>query len=146
LGLGDTIFSLLIPNWKDESQQKETKVDLKDFRKFKVWEKSHHLAQSVYQATSSFPKHERYGLTSQLRRAAVSIPSNIAEGCGRGKDAEFARFIQIASGSAAELQYQLLLANDLHFMEEDALERLSHEVIEVRKMLNALYQKLKANG
>jgi four helix bundle protein len=83
---------------------------LKDFRKLKVWEKSHHLALSVYQATSSFPDHEQYGLTSQMRRAAVSIPANIAEGYGRGGDAEFARFLQIASGSAAELQYQILLA------------------------------------
>jgi four helix bundle protein len=119
---------------------------LKDFRKLKVWEKSHHLTLSVYQATSSFPDHERYGLTSQLRRAAVSIPTNIAEGYGRGGDAEFARFLQIASGSAAELQYQILLANELNFMDTDNFERLNNDVVEVKKMLNALIQKLKAVG
>ena len=122
------------------------RVVLKDFRKLKVWEKSHQLALSVYQATSSFPDQEQYGLTSQLRRAAVSIPANIAEGYGRGGDAEFARFLQIASGSAAELQYHILLANELGFLEMDDFECLTHEVIEVRKMLNALFQKLKANG
>ncbi|NIM98448.1 MAG: four helix bundle protein, partial [Deltaproteobacteria bacterium] len=96
---------------------------MKDFRKLKVWEKSHHLALSVYRETTSFPDHERYGLTSQLRRAAVSIPTNIAEGCGRGGDAEFARFLQIAYGSAAELQYQFLLANELNFLDTDDFER-----------------------
>lgn len=119
---------------------------MKDFRKLKVWEKSHHLALSVYQATSSFPDHERYGLTSQLRRAAVSIPTNIAEGYGRGGDTEFARFLQIASGSAAELQYQLILSHELDFLDTNDFERLTNDVIEVKKMLNALIQKLKAVG
>lgn len=122
------------------------RVVLKDFRKLKVWEKSHQLALSVYQATASFPDHERYGLTSQLRRAVVSIPTNIAEGYGRGGDAEFARFLQIASGSAAELQYQILLANELNFLDAENFERLNNDVVEVKKMLNALIQKLKAVG
>jgi four helix bundle protein len=122
------------------------RVVLKDFRKLKVWEKSHHLVLSVYQATSSFPDHEQYGLTSQLRRAAVSIPTNIAEGCGRGGDAEFARFLQIASGSATELQYQILLANELNFLDAENFEHLNNDVVEVKKMLNALIQKLKAVG
>jgi len=119
---------------------------LKDFRKLKVWDKSHHLALSVYKATNSFPSDERYGLTSQLRRAAVSIPTNIAEGCGRGGDVEVARFLQIASGSAAELQYQLILSHELNFLDADDFERLTNKVLEVKKMLSALIQKLKAVG
>jgi len=76
---------------------------VKDFRKLKVWEKSHHLTLAVYKATALFPKDELYGLTSQIRRSGVSIAANIAEGCGRAGDAEFARFLQIAMGSASEL-------------------------------------------
>jgi len=77
---------------------------MKDFKKLKVWEKSHQLTLGVYKATRSFPKEELYGLTIQTRRASVSIPANIAEGCGRGSDAELARFFQIAMGSASELE------------------------------------------
>ena len=89
---------------------------MKDFRNLKVWEKSHQLALAVYKATSTFPRHELYGLTSQIRRACASIPANIAEGCGRSGDAELARFLQIAMGSASELEYHLLLARDLGFL------------------------------
>jgi len=78
---------------------------LKDFRKLKVWEKSHDLTLAVYKATAAFPRKELYGLTSQIRRACASIPANIAEGCGRGGDPELARFLQIAMGSASELEY-----------------------------------------
>ena len=81
---------------------------MKDFRNLKVWEKSHQLALAVYKATSTFPRHELYGLTS--------IPANIAQGCGRSGDAELARFLQIAMGSASELEYHLLLARDLGFL------------------------------
>ena len=83
---------------------------MKDFRQLKVWEKAHQLALAVYKATKDFPKEELYGSTSQIRRASMSIPTNIAEGCGRNTDAEFARFLQISMGSASETEYQLMLA------------------------------------
>src|SRR6266446_2757718 len=85
-------------------------VVMKDFRQLKVWEKAHLLALAVYPITARFPREETYGLTAQIRRAACSIPANIAEGCGRDGDAELARFCVIARGSATELEYQLLLA------------------------------------
>ena len=85
---------------------------MKDSRKLKVWEKSHQLVLALYTITASFPREETYGLTSQIRRAASSIPSNIAEGCGRDGDAELSRFCIIARGSASELEYQILLARD----------------------------------
>jgi hypothetical protein len=78
---------------------------VKGFRDLKVWEKAHQLTLQVYKATASFPKEEMFGLTSQIRRAAASIPANIAEGCGRSGDAELGRFLQIAMGSASELEY-----------------------------------------
>ena len=86
---------------------------MRDFRDIKAWQKGHRLALAVYQATKRFPTEERYGLKSQARRAAASIPTNIAEGCGRDSEAEFARFLRIAAGSASELEYLLLLARDL---------------------------------
>src|SRR5688500_19694656 len=85
---------------------------MKDFRQLKVWEKAHQVALAIYKATKEFPKEELYGLTSQIRRASMSIPTNISEGCGRNTDAEFARFLQIAMGSASETEYQLLLSHD----------------------------------
>ena len=88
---------------------------MKDFRKQKVWGKAHDLALKVYRVTEAFPKTELFGLTSQIRRAGVSIPANIAEGCGRDTDADFARFLQIAMGSASELEYHLLLAHEWVF-------------------------------
>ena len=89
---------------------------MKDFRQLKVWEKAHHLTLEIYRATASFPRAETYGLTSQIRRASSSICANLAEGCGRGGDAELARFCGIARGSASELEYHLLLARDLHLL------------------------------
>ena len=90
---------------------------MKDFRELKVWEKSHQLTLAVYKATTKFPKDEMYGLTGQIRRSCASIPANVAEGCGRGGDAELARFLQIAMGSASELEYHLLLSRDLNFLD-----------------------------
>jgi len=113
-----------------------------DFRKLVVWGKSHQLALGVYRHSQTFPADERFGLTSQLRRSASSIPSNIAEGCGRGGDAEFARFIRIAIGSANELEYQLLLAHDLTYIDRTAYEQLAGACIEVRRMLAALKVRL----
>ena len=118
---------------------------MKNFRELKVWEKAHLLALAVYKATADFPKGELYGLTSQLRRASVSIPTNIAEGCGRGSDAEFARFAQIAMGSASELEYLILLVRDLQLLKAEDHDQLTNSVIEIKRMLTALIQKLKAD-
>jgi four helix bundle protein len=116
---------------------------VQDFRKLIVWQKAHRLAIDVYRASASFPRNELYGLTSQVRRASASIPANIAEGCGRAGGAELGRFLQIAQGSASELEYHLLLANDLTFLEERIYVDLNDRVSEVRRMLTALIQKLK---
>jgi four helix bundle protein len=121
-------------------------VVLQDFRQLKVWERAHALALRVYRATQSFPKSELYALTSQARRSATSIPTNIAEGCGRKGDAEFARFLQIAMGSACELEYLLILANDLGYLDLSETTKLSEDVVEVKQMLSGLLQKLKADS
>jgi four helix bundle protein len=99
----------------------------------------------VYQATTAFPREELYALTSQLRRSSASIPANIAEGCGRTGDAEFGRFLQIAMGSASELEYHLLLARDLNFLTGAVHQQLASQVIEVKQMLSSLILKLKAD-
>ena len=118
---------------------------MKNFRDLKVWEKSHWLTLEVYKATKPFPKEEVYGLTSQLRRACSSIPANIAEGCGRGSEAEMARFFQIAMGSASETEYHLLLARDLKLLNRETHGELDAGVTEVKRMLAALIKKLKAD-
>ncbi len=104
------------------------------------------MTLAVYNATTMFPRDELYGLTSQIRRSCASIPANIAEGCGRGGDGEFARFLQIAMGSASEIEYHLLLASDLKFLDGSNYERLATEVTEVKRMLTSLIQKLKAES
>jgi len=91
---------------------------MRNYKDLQVWEKSHRLTLAVYNSTRCFPSEERYGLTSQIRRACASIPANLAEGCGRRSEGEMARFIQIAMGSGAELSYHLLLARDLGLMKD----------------------------
>ena len=118
---------------------------MKSFRDVKVWQKSHELALTIYKCTRSFPKDEIYGLTSQMRRAAASVPSNIAEGCGRSGDAELGRFLQIAMGSASELEYQLVLAHDLGYVKVEEYQQLSAGVTEVKRMLASLLRRLKAD-
>ncbi len=108
-----------------------------------VWQKSHLLTLAIYGKTASFPRDELYGLTSQIRRACSSIPANIAEGCGRESVAEFGRFLQIAQGSASELEYQLLLANELKFLSGKDYELLANQLDQIRRMLTALTKKLK---
>ena len=119
---------------------------MKDFRELKVWEKAHQLTLAVYQATTSFPREELYGVTSQLRRSAASIPANLAEGCGRNGDAEFARFCSISLCSASELQYHLLLAKDLVLIKPKTYEELTGRAAELQRMLTALSQKLRAKS
>ena len=108
---------------------------VRDFRELKVLERGHQLTLLVYKVTQSFPKEELYGLTSQMRRAAASIPSNHAEGCGRNSQVELARFVHIAGGSASELEYQLLLANDLGHLNESNYLELDKELNEIKRML-----------
>ena len=119
---------------------------MQDFRRLHVWKKAHELTLEIYKQTESFPKSELYGLTSQIRRAAVSIASNIAEGAGRSTDVEFARFIEIAGGSASEVEYQLLLAMDLGFLESASHESLNMHVNEVKKMLNSFSRTLRSKN
>ena len=116
---------------------------MRDFKELKVWQKAHHLVLGVYRHTKSFPPEERFGLTRQLRNAAASIPSNIAEGCGRVGERELAHFLSIAAGSASEAEYQLLLARDLGYLQGDAHRQLDDQVNEVKRMLNSFLQKLR---
>ncbi|MEW6115739.1 MAG: four helix bundle protein [Nitrospirota bacterium] len=118
---------------------------MRDFKELKVWQKSHQLTLAVYKATVTFPREEMYGLTSQIRRASGSISANIAEGCGRSSEIEFARFLQIAFGSASELEYHLLLSHDLGLLQVSDYETLAGEVVEVKRMLTSFIQKLTAD-
>jgi four helix bundle protein len=115
---------------------------MKDFRQLKVWERAHNLTLQIYRVTRTFPKEELYGLTSQMRRAGSSIAANIAEGCGRKTDADFCRFLIIALGSGAELEYHLLLAHDLKLLKDTEYESLQQELTEIKKMLNGFIRKL----
>ena len=116
---------------------------MRDFRNLQVWEKAHILALDVYKATMSFPKDEIYGLTSQIRRSSTSIPTNIAEGCGRNGEAELARFMTISMGSASEVEYQLLLAHDLGYLGKNIYNELHEKVTEVKRMLAGFIKTLK---
>jgi len=118
---------------------------MKDFRQLKVWEKSHQLALAVYTVTTKFPKEELYGLTSQIRRSSMSIPTNIAEGCGKFTDADFARYLQIAMGSASETEYQLLLSHDLGFLTTAQYDQLNTDVTEIKRMLASLLKTIRAD-
>jgi four helix bundle protein len=111
---------------------------LRNYRDLQVWLKAYALSLELYRLSRTFPKEEIYGITSQLRRAAVSIGANLAEGCGRRTNPEMARFVRIAMGSASELDHHLLLCKDLGFLHDEDYRRTSGNLIEVRKMLNAL--------
>lgn len=102
------------------------------------------MTLATYKATAKFPKDELYGLTSQIRRACVSVPANIAEGCGRDGEVEFNRFLQIAAGSASELQYHLFLASELKLLNEVEYQTLNNQVDEVKKMLATLMKRIKS--
>jgi four helix bundle protein len=115
---------------------------VRDFKQLKVWQKAHQLVLDIYRQTRAFPAEERFGLTAHLLRSATSIPSNIAEGCGRDTDMEFARFLSIAAGSASETEYQLLLARDLGYLPDASHHGLDAQVNEVKRMLNSFVQRL----
>ncbi len=119
---------------------------MKEFRGLKVWGKAHRVTLDVYRATADFPRKEIYGLTSQVRRSVVSIATNIAEGCGRQSDADFARFLQMAMGSASEIEYQVLLARELQYLDETAYRALADDIQEVKRILSAFLKKLTADS
>jgi four helix bundle protein len=116
---------------------------MRDFRQIGTWHKAHELVLSIYKTTRDFPKEELYGLTSQMRRAAASIPANIAEGCGKDSDMELARYMQISMGSASELEYHLLLAKDLNFIDTSTYNYLNTATIEVKKMLASFIKRVR---
>jgi four helix bundle protein len=115
---------------------------MKDFRDLRVWEEAHQMTLGVYRATARFPREELYGITSQMRRCAVSVGANIAEGCGKRGNNEFQRFLVIASGSASELDYELLLAKDLEYLNTETYRSLYDDLSRLRRMLSALLQKV----
>lgn len=113
---------------------------MQDFRNIIAWQKAHQVVLEVYRVTAGYPNAEMYGLTSQTRRAAVSVTSNIAEGCGRGSDADFARHLQIALGSAFEVDSLLLTARDLGFLPVQQYGPLDGKLQEAKRVLNAFLQ------
>jgi four helix bundle protein len=119
---------------------------MRNFRDLQIWERSHRFTLEIYRVTQAFPKTEVYGLVSQMRRCASSIPTNIAEGCGRSTEKDFARFLDNAMGSASELEYQLILARDLEYIAQETYEKTYNELIEIKRMLNAFIQKLRAKS
>jgi four helix bundle protein len=115
---------------------------MKDFRDLQVWHKAHLLVLAAYRSTAGFPKPELYGMTSQIRRCAASIAANIAEGCGKRGNPEFQRYLNIAAGSASELEYHFLLARDLGLLDEASYRELNSGVVEVKGMLASLVRKV----
>ncbi|MDZ7807728.1 MAG: four helix bundle protein [Gracilimonas sp.] len=118
---------------------------MRDFRKLKVWQKSHEITLAVYKSTVLYPKEEMYGLISQMRRSASSIPANIAEGCGRNSQSQLAHFLNIGMGSASELEYQLILSKDLGFINDQIFKEQTNQVTEVKRMLTSLHQKVSSD-
>jgi four helix bundle protein len=114
------------------------------FRKLKVWQRSHALAVEIYRSSTGFPSEERFGLTLQLRRAAISVPTNIAEGSKRLRRQDYARFLNIAEGSIAETEYLLMLSAELGFLPNEISESLGEKAAEVARMLNALRNRVEA--
>jgi len=119
---------------------------MQDFKNLKVWENAHALTLDIYSSSTRFPREELYGLVSQMRRSAASIGMNIAEGCCRKGDIEMGRFIQIALGSASELEYQILLARDLNYVESTHYRKLDGQVIEVKRMLSSLLRRVRTDS
>jgi four helix bundle protein len=116
---------------------------MRDFTKLEIWQRSHQLTVKIYLLSKSFPKDEMFGLTSQMRRSASSVPTNIAEGCGRSTNPQTRNFFDIALGSLSELQYQIMLCKDLNFIPESFAAELLAEANEIRRMIYAYIQKLK---
>ncbi len=113
----------------------------RDFRDLKVWQKAHRLVLETYRVTNAFPRSELFGLTSQIRRSALSVPANIAEGCGRGGK-DLVRFCRIAIGSASELEYHFIVAHDLNLIDIDTYDQLQDQISEIKRMLTGLVDSL----
>jgi four helix bundle protein len=116
---------------------------VQDFKNLLVWQKAHAFALKTYRLTKRFPEDERFGLTSQVRRAVVSIEANLAEGCGRGSDQDFARFVQMAMGSATEVECHLLLSHDLGYISADDHAMAASEIQEIKRMLSSLLKSIR---
>ena len=121
----------------------QVECEMRDFHGLIVWQKSHVLTLKVYQVTRRFPKDERFGLISKLRRSASSVPANLAEGCGRGSEQDFARFVQIAMGSSTEVEYHVLLTKDLGYVSDNDFIELTDSVHEVKRMLTSLLKSVR---
>ena len=119
---------------------------LKNYRELKVWQKSYYLCLMIYKTTKDFPKDERYGLISQTRRSAVSVPSNVAEGYGRKTTLDYLRFLYIAYGSLCELETQILISEGLNYIGAKKLEKICDDISEVERMLKALIKSLEAKA
>ena len=121
-------------------------MGVKSYRELLAWQKSMDFVQHLYEATKSFPDHERYGLTSQIRRAAVSVPSNIAEGQGRGPGKDFDRFLYIANGSLFESETQILIAQRLSYISTDTADTLLEYCAEVGRLIHGLQKSIRRNS
>lgn len=115
---------------------------MRDFKKYDIWQLSHSLTLEVYKTTSNSPKEELYGLTSQIRRASSSIPTNISEGCGRNSDKEFNQYLNIALGSACETEYLLILSKDLQYINIDIFVHLEKEINVIKSKIYNLKKAL----
>jgi four helix bundle protein len=115
-----------------------------NYKHLKVWQKSIEMVSELYKATRQFPKEEKFGLISQMQRSAVSIPSNIAEGCGRNSDKELIQFLSIALGSAFELETQLIISSKLNYITDVLFKNLSTSILEIQRMLYSLKLKIES--
>jgi len=115
---------------------------MRDFKKYDIWQLSHAFTLEIYKIRTYFPKEELYGLTSQIRRASSSIPTNISEGCGRNTDKEFNQFLNIALGSANETEYLLILSNDLNYISEEIFKNLEAQINTIKSKIYKLKEKL----
>lgn len=118
---------------------------MQDFRKLEVWQFSHVLTVNMYQCTKRFPDDEKFGLSSQIRRAAVSIEANIAEGCGRSGKMDFARFLRLAMGSATELECHLLICKDLGILKQSDYEQFEYKTVQIKRMLTSLMVRVRGS-
>lgn len=115
---------------------------MRNFQELAIWQRSHLLTLKIYSVTKNFPKDEMFGIISQMRRSSSSIPTNIAEGCGRNSNPEMKRFSVMATGSASELEYQLILSKDLQYLSEAIYKELQNELIEIRKMIHSFIKNI----
>jgi four helix bundle protein len=113
---------------------------MRDFKKYDIWQLSHSFTLETYKITSNFPKEELYGLTSQIRRASSSVPTNISEGCGRSSDKEFNQFLNIALGSACETEYLLILSKDLQYLNNEIAEKQLEKINNIKSKIYKLKQ------